>query len=224
MAMMVVVLAFSLSIAVDQRLHWFNTGAVRTGTFVVRFARGQRLPHRTPVHPMTGRQLTDRHIRIILTFPTDRFEHPDTTPNRHSGPSHARRRTCRQPASGGARSDRPITAPECRLPVARSDRHGGGQIRVSFPSLASGSPDAVADVPARRPHPSREGYEARGFHSHMLRHTAASLTAAAGADVKVVQSMLGHKSATLTLDLYGHLFGDRLDGSRTPWRRPDCKP
>jgi hypothetical protein len=29
--------------------------------------------------------------------------------------------------------------------------------------------------------------------------------------VKVVQQMLGHKSATMTLDLYGHLFGDRLD-------------
>jgi hypothetical protein len=29
--------------------------------------------------------------------------------------------------------------------------------------------------------------------------------------VKVVQQMLGHKSATMALDLYGHLFGDRLD-------------
>jgi hypothetical protein len=29
--------------------------------------------------------------------------------------------------------------------------------------------------------------------------------------VKVVQQMLGHKSATMTLDLYGHLFDDRLD-------------
>jgi hypothetical protein len=29
--------------------------------------------------------------------------------------------------------------------------------------------------------------------------------------VKVVQQMLGHKSATMTLDLYGHLFGDQLD-------------
>jgi len=49
------------------------------------------------------------------------------------------------------------------------------------------------------------------FHPHEFRHTAASLAIAAGADVKVVQQMLGHKSATLTLDLYGHLFGDRLD-------------
>ena len=43
------------------------------------------------------------------------------------------------------------------------------------------------------------------------RHTAASLAIASRADVKVVQQMLGHKSATMTLDLYGHLFPDRLD-------------
>jgi len=49
------------------------------------------------------------------------------------------------------------------------------------------------------------------LHPHALRHTAASLAIASGADVKVVQQMLGHKSATMTLDLYGHLFGDRLD-------------
>ena len=50
-----------------------------------------------------------------------------------------------------------------------------------------------------------------GLVPHGLRHTAASLAIAAGADVKVVQQMLGHKSATMTLDLYGHLFEDRLD-------------
>jgi len=49
------------------------------------------------------------------------------------------------------------------------------------------------------------------MHPPELRHTAASLAIASGADVKVVQQMLGHKSATMTLDLYGHLFGDRLD-------------
>jgi integrase len=49
-----------------------------------------------------------------------------------------------------------------------------------------------------------------GFHPPELRHTAASLAIASGADVKVVQQMLGHKTATLTLDLYGHLFPDRL--------------
>lgn len=49
------------------------------------------------------------------------------------------------------------------------------------------------------------------FHPHEFRHTAASLAIASGADVKVVQQMLGHKSATMTLDQYGHLFPDRLD-------------
>jgi hypothetical protein len=50
-----------------------------------------------------------------------------------------------------------------------------------------------------------------GLVPHGLRHTAASLAIAAGADVKVVQQVLGHKSATMTLDRYGHLFDDRLD-------------
>ncbi|WP_006245579.1 tyrosine-type recombinase/integrase [Mycolicibacterium tusciae] len=46
---------------------------------------------------------------------------------------------------------------------------------------------------------------------HDLRHTAASLMIASGANVKTVQSQLGHKTATMTLDLYGHLFPDDLD-------------
>ena len=46
---------------------------------------------------------------------------------------------------------------------------------------------------------------------HELRHTAASLAIEAGADVKVVQQMLGPASAAMTLDQYGHLCGDRLD-------------
>lgn len=46
---------------------------------------------------------------------------------------------------------------------------------------------------------------------HDLRHTAASLAIAAGANVKAVQRMLGHASAAMTLDVYGHLFDDDLD-------------
>jgi integrase len=34
---------------------------------------------------------------------------------------------------------------------------------------------------------------------------------ASGANVKIVQSQLGHKTATMTLDQYGHLFRDDLD-------------
>jgi integrase len=47
---------------------------------------------------------------------------------------------------------------------------------------------------------------------HGLRHTCASLAISAGANVKVVQHMLGHATAAMTLDLYGHLMSDDLAG------------
>jgi integrase len=50
-----------------------------------------------------------------------------------------------------------------------------------------------------------------GLTPHDLRHTAASLAIAAGANVKAVQRMLGHASAAMTLDVYAGLFGDDLD-------------
>jgi len=46
---------------------------------------------------------------------------------------------------------------------------------------------------------------------HELRHTAASLAISSGANVKAVQSMLGHASAAMTLDRYSHLFDDVLE-------------
>ena len=52
--------------------------------------------------------------------------------------------------------------------------------------------DNQATGPGRLPHPPR--------------HTAASAWIAKGADVKVVQRILGHQSATMTFDLYGHLW------------------
>lgn len=62
-----------------------------------------------------------------------------------------------------------------------------------------------------------------GLTIHDLRHTAASLAIMSGADVKAVQAMLGHASATMTLDLYAHLWdrgldevGGRMDGLIVP--------
>ena len=43
---------------------------------------------------------------------------------------------------------------------------------------------------------------------HDLRHTAASLLVASGANVKAVQRMLGRASAAMTLDVYSGLFDD----------------
>ncbi|MBY0287954.1 MAG: hypothetical protein K2X52_12475 [Mycobacteriaceae bacterium] len=45
------------------------------------------------------------------------------------------------------------------------------------------------------------------FKLYELRHTAASLAIQAGANIKALHNMLGHESAGLTLDRYGHLYG-----------------
>jgi integrase len=45
---------------------------------------------------------------------------------------------------------------------------------------------------------------------HQLRHSCVSLAISAGANIKVLQSLMGHKTATLTMDRYGHLFPDDL--------------
>ena len=47
--------------------------------------------------------------------------------------------------------------------------------------------------------------------AHDLRHTAASLAISSGANPKVVQRMLGHSSAAMTLDTYADLFDSDMD-------------
>ncbi len=89
--------------------------------------------------------------------------------------------------------------------------------------VAGASPDALVFASIRTGEPLRVSTFRQTFgvaattiglpdlHPHELRHTAASLAIASGADVKVVQQMLGHASAAMTLDTYGHLFEDRLN-------------
>lgn len=53
-----------------------------------------------------------------------------------------------------------------------------------------------------------------GFRFHELRHFYASALIAAGQSVKVVQARLGHATAAMTLDIYGHLWPDDEDRTR----------
>ena len=64
---------------------------------------------------------------------------------------------------------------------------------------------------------------------HDLRHTAASVWLASGADPKVVQRVLGHATAAMTMDLYGHMIDRNLwDAAQrlvgTTGARPDERP
>lgn len=57
-----------------------------------------------------------------------------------------------------------------------------------------------------------------GFRLHDLRHYFASSLIASGLDIKTVQARVRHKSAKVTLDVYGHLFPDRDDATRDALR------
>ncbi|MEM2175128.1 MAG: site-specific integrase [Candidatus Micrarchaeia archaeon] len=54
---------------------------------------------------------------------------------------------------------------------------------------------------------------------HSLRHTFASHLIMAGVDVKTVQTLLGHKTITVTIDTYGHLPQEHVKQAinKLPW-------
>lgn len=90
-----------------------------------------------------------------------------------------------------------------RTPVA-----GAGPGSYLFPS-PSGGASTNTNFRARSGWmgPTRHAGVAKAT-THDLRHTAASLLIAAGADVKAVQSILGHPAPTMTMDLYRHPFSE----------------
>lgn len=61
-------------------------------------------------------------------------------------------------------------------------------------------------------YPALQRAKLRRVRFHGLRHTCASLLLAAGVNVRAVQEQLGHASATITLNVYGHL----MPGSGSP--------
>jgi hypothetical protein len=54
-----------------------------------------------------------------------------------------------------------------------------------------------------------------GFSLHNLRHYLASLLISSGADIKTVQARMRHASARTRLDVYGHLWPDADESTRT---------
>jgi integrase len=53
------------------------------------------------------------------------------------------------------------------------------------------------------------------FRLHDCRHAYASALIAAGESVKTIQARMGHASAMLTLDTYGHLWPDNEEKTRS---------
>lgn len=136
--------------------------------------------------------LAKRRIRIVSTV-------YEIGGSRHEGPPKSGKpRTVALPAS---------LVPELRVIIADRDDD-----ELVF-TTARGAPLMAHNWRTREFNPAVKaaGLKIPGLTPHKLRHTAASLAIAAGADVKVLQTMLGHSDASMTLNVYGHLWPDRLD-------------
>ena len=104
------------------------------------------------------------------------------------------------------------TVPMPRFLVDELAAHVEGKGPDEFVFLTpAGAPLRNTNFRRRHWDPAVKAAGLDGLTPHDLRHTAASLAVAAGANVKAVQRMLGHASATMTLDVYAGLFGDDLD-------------
>ena len=66
---------------------------------------------------------------------------------------------------------------------------------------AYGEQEPVIDAAGRK-RIRKAKYEGLNFHE--LRHTQATLLIGSGADIKTVQTRLGHSSAQLTMNIYAH--------------------
>jgi integrase len=83
---------------------------------------------------------------------------------------------------------------------------GAGKSRPDSPVLATW--DGKFMSPSAFAHAWRCQMRAVGMDVklHMLRHTHASMLIAAGVDILTISRRLGHASATITLNVYGHLI------------------
>jgi integrase len=114
---------------------------------------------------------------------------------------------------------RTVALPRFLVDVLREHLAGADPDALAFPD-SRGGPMRLSNV--RRRWWARAVTDSgapAGLSPHELRHSAASMAISAGASIKAVQKMLGHKSATLTLDRYGHLYDDELQSvaDRLDW-------
>ena len=202
------VLSSILDLAVDSRMIAANParavrGLPRAGkrknvylTYQqVEVAAEQAGPYRLPVYLAAYCGLRWGEIAALETEDVDmagyvRVRHTLTQAGRLSTPKNGQERTVGFPAFLRPQLAQAILAADGQLfPDMKMPRSDFGWFRDM--KLAAGLPDSLT------------------FHD--LRHSAASFAVASGADVKVIQNMLGHSSAAVSLDVYADLWVSRVD-------------
>ena len=195
-------------------------------------ARGVKLPRKTP---KARNYLTAMQASALA----DESKHPDivlllATTGLRWGEMAALRVRDIDLGRGRIRVERSASKVNSKTVIGTTKTHAARSVAVSAwvlkllaPAMVGKSPDELlwsrADGQPMRPPTTTHWFGAAVTHCqtvdktfprvtvHELRHTAASLMIAGGANVKTVQAQLGHKTATMTLDQYGHLFPDDLD-------------
>ena len=90
------------------------------------------------------------------------------------------------------------------------------QLPATYPdgllfTAPKGGPLRYQNFLARVWHPTLESLGLPVVGVHVLRHSAAARMIQAGASAKTLQTVLGHRSASFSLTVYGHLFDADLD-------------
>ncbi len=208
-------------------------GAVSDRRLATNPARGVRLPRKTTTKPRN--YLTANQVHSLA----DESKHPDiilllATTGLRWGEMAALRVRDIDLGRGRIRVERSASKVNSKTIIGTTKTHAARSVAVSSsvlkllaPAMAGKAPDELlwcrADGQPLRPPTTTHWFGAAVKRCqaadakfprvtvHELRHTAASLMIASGANVKTVQAQLGHKTATMTLDRYGHLFPDDLD-------------
>ncbi|PQP38802.1 site-specific integrase [Mycolicibacterium austroafricanum] len=108
-------------------------------------------------------------------------------------------------------TNRTVPVPEFLARLLKTELDGREKTALVFPSARGGGYLTLgqARYTFQKATAAVEGCE--GVRLQDCRHTCASLAISAGSNIKVVQKLLGHKKAVMTLDQYGHLYQDDLD-------------
>lgn len=197
-------------------------------------ARGVKLPKRPPRHNvyLTASQLdalaveSGRYRSLVLLLGVGGMRWGEAAALRVSDIDYLRRRVRLHRNAvkvGGemivgtlkSNKNRTVALPGFAVDALADSAKGKGRDHLLWPSAAGGylgPPSSVGSWLSGAVERCRAADETfPRVTAHDLRHTAASLAISAGANPKVVQRMLGHASAAMTLDVYADLFESDLD-------------
>ena len=208
--------------------------AVRDRLLASNPARGVKLPKRKPRHNiyLTAAQLdalaveSGRYASLVLMLGVGGMRWGEAAALRVSDIDFLRRRIRlhRNAVKVGGRfevgslkgnKNRTVVLPGFVIDALALTAAGKGRDDLMWPSSSGGylappsSTGSWLSGAVERCRRADESFER--VTAHDLRHTAASLAISAGANPKVVQRMLGHASAAMTLDVYADLFDSDLD-------------